>query len=213
VTGTATATGSAINARINVYSPANAQTWTGNDRDGLYLWGAQVEAGAFPTSYIPTVASQVTRSADAASMTGTNFSSWYRADEGTLYAEAISNGFVINQMIASITNGTLTNPVQVYQDAVSQLQTNAWGNGTVTNTITVGTNFKFAYGLALNNLASSVNGGAVSTDLSVGPASTTYSQMNIGNRNGLLFWNGTIKKLAYYPQRLTNAQLQALTTV
>jgi hypothetical protein len=96
---------------------------------------------------------------------------------------------------------------------VSQLQTNAWGNGTVTNTITVGTNFKFAYGLALNNLASSVNGGAVSTDLSVGPASTTYSQMNIGNRNGLLFWNGTIKKLAYYPQRLTNAQLQALTTV
>jgi hypothetical protein len=57
-------------------------SYTGDGYSGIFIWGAQLEAGAFPTSYIPTVASQVTRAADSASMTGTNFSDWYRADEG-----------------------------------------------------------------------------------------------------------------------------------
>ena len=61
----------------------------------VYAWGRQTEAGAFPTSYIQTVASQVTRAADAASMTGTNFSSWYNQGEGTLYTSfrPMSSGF------------------------------------------------------------------------------------------------------------------------
>jgi hypothetical protein len=46
-------------------------------------WGAQLEAGAFPTSYIPTTAATATRAADVASISGSNFSSWYRQDEGT----------------------------------------------------------------------------------------------------------------------------------
>jgi hypothetical protein len=61
------------------------ELYTGDGYSGIYIWGAQLEAGAFPTSYIKTEASQVTRSADSASMTGTNFSEWYRQDEGTVY--------------------------------------------------------------------------------------------------------------------------------
>ena len=49
-------------------------------------WGAQLERGTFPTSYIPTTASTVTRSADLAEMTGTNFSSWYNSSEGSMVA-------------------------------------------------------------------------------------------------------------------------------
>jgi hypothetical protein len=50
-----------------------------------YLWGAQLEQGSFPTSYIPTQASTRTRAADNASITGKNFSEWYNQDEGTYY--------------------------------------------------------------------------------------------------------------------------------
>ncbi len=57
----------------------------------IHVWGAQLEAGSFPTSYIPTTTAAATRSADVASITGSNFSSWYRQDEGTMLAEFDSN--------------------------------------------------------------------------------------------------------------------------
>lgn len=61
-------------------------TLVGDGSSGVLIWGSQMETGAFPTSYIPTTASTVTRSADVASMTGTNFSSWYNPTEGTMVA-------------------------------------------------------------------------------------------------------------------------------
>jgi hypothetical protein len=53
-----------------------------------YIWGAQLEAGSFVSSYIPTVASTATRNADSAIMTGNNFSSWYTLQSGTLVVGA-----------------------------------------------------------------------------------------------------------------------------
>ena len=64
-----------------------SQTYTGDGTSGLYIWGAQLEEGSFPTCYIPTAGSAVTRAADVASISGSNFSSWYRQDEGTVFAE------------------------------------------------------------------------------------------------------------------------------
>ena len=72
-------------------------TYDGNGTSGIYLWGAQLEEGAFPSSYIPTTTAAATRSADVASITGTAFSGWYRQDEGTFYGEAtgLSGGATI----------------------------------------------------------------------------------------------------------------------
>jgi len=102
-------------ADIQLANADNTNSFIGNAFDGVTLWGTQVELGAFATSYIPTVASQVTRAADAASMTGTNFSSWYNQTEGTFFAQftpAVSN-FGINRNIFMASDGTTANSVGV----------------------------------------------------------------------------------------------------
>ena len=85
---------------------------SGGGAKEFYIWGAQLEAGAFPTSYIKTEASQVTRAADVASMTGTNFSSWYNALNGVFYYD-FADGNVASHagyapydtFIGAVTNG------------------------------------------------------------------------------------------------------------
>jgi hypothetical protein len=72
---------------INLVNTGTTISYTGDGTSGIYIWGAQLEEGSFPTSYIPTTTAAVTRNADVASITGSAFSGWYRQDEGTLFAE------------------------------------------------------------------------------------------------------------------------------
>lgn len=200
----------------------------GNGYSGIYIWGAQLEAGSFATSYIPTVAAQVTRAADAASMTGTNFSSWYRADEGTMYA-----GFINTNVILSANDRfvfRVGNSVIPAQRFTSRLHTSnaIFALGTVRSFFNNGSAFEYSVDSqvyssgttgqvsiaykALNDFAASVNGNTVGTDTSGSVGNVSMSEFNIGSdANGSNAFSGTIKKLAYYPKRLTNAQLQNLT--
>jgi hypothetical protein len=191
--------------------------------DAFFLWGAQLEAGAFPTSYIPTVASQVTRSADAASMTGTNFSSWYRADEGSMYAEWQKFAPSTFQAVAMASDGTGSNVVAIGHGSIfggnNSLRLDVTAGGTNQASITTIANSpsntfaKTAAAYAVNDFSVVSNGGSAGTDTSgVLPVVNRFS---IGaNAAGTgTFLNGTIKKLAFYPLRLQNAELQALTEV
>ena len=78
-TAVASSTGNGI---PRIY-PNSINSWLGVPSEALYVWGAQLEESSFPTSYIPTEGSTVTRADDVASIEGANFSSWYRQDEGT----------------------------------------------------------------------------------------------------------------------------------
>jgi hypothetical protein len=185
---------------------------------GIYIWGAQLEAGAFPTSYIPTVASQVTRSADAASMTGTNFSSWYRADEGSIVA-----GFGVNQVpsldarLFYIGDGTTSNLMESnLTTATNVVRFNVSTGGAsqaaiiTSATAAQGTQNWAVATYKVNDFAATANGAAAVTD-TVGTVPVP-NQLVIGNYAGLSrYINGTIRKIAYYPKRLANAELQALT--
>jgi hypothetical protein len=211
------------NVCIGVSSANDTFNYTGDGYSGIYIWGAQLEAGAFPTSYIPTVASQVTRSADAASMTGANFSSWYNAGEGTLYADLNSgvtslslDGSGISRGAACLHDGTNNNRIR--------FGVNVTGAMLIANNVTQAdygfafsaaenTNYKIAFGYKVNsfNLA---NNNVLATEDTSGIVSVGVNQMAIGNSStaGSGVLNGTIKKLAFYPLRLTNAQLQGLTS-
>jgi hypothetical protein len=182
--------------------------YTGNGFSGLFIWGAQLEAGAFPTSYIPTVASQVTRSADAASMTGANFSSWYRADEGTLYMDMTGTPATATQTAFRLSNGTTANRIQTGISGTAsglfgRVDANASIQASLGSTAAANTPYKTAFGYALNDFAVSINGASVSTD--------TSGILPVVNIAEFLSGGSTFKKLAFYPERLSNAQLQALT--
>jgi hypothetical protein len=192
-------------------SSSGSLSYTGNGYSGIYIWGAQLEAGAFATSYIQTVASQVTRSADAASMTGANFSSWYRADEGTIYSECSFTA--TNQIVSSFNDGTSNNRMFTWANATTtnNFRVIAGANTQVDLSTTSSLNSynKQAATYATNNFAFVVNGGTVGTDI-VGLV-PVVNRLQIGNDPSGASLFGTIKKIAYYPLRVTNAQLQALT--
>jgi hypothetical protein len=211
VTLTATqSTGSSVPFRFypltnssNTAGPTEASTAS------CFIWGAQLEAGSFATSYIPTVASQVTRSPDAASMTGTNFSSWYNNAEGTLYAESasplsgssgFSRAFIISDNSVSnfISAGTATSQVRTAGVFQADL-----GTTQVANTF-----YKVAVGVKTNDVAVSYNGAAVQTDTSV--VLPRVNQAQIGGLETNL-GNGVIRKVAYYPRRLSNEELREMT--
>ena len=71
----------------------------------FYIFGAQMEVGSFSTSYIPTSGSTVTRAADVAEITGTNFTSFYNESEGTVFVET-STPLETNTIDVQISNGT-----------------------------------------------------------------------------------------------------------
>ena len=185
--------------------------YTANGSSGIYNWGAQLETGAFPTSYIPTVASAVLRNADQATMTGTNFSSWYNATQGTIFAyadTASSNG-----VISSITDGTIANEISLYTAITTRVFSlvrvaNATQANPDVSPVSLGTAFKVAQTYLANSFSIILNGGTASSVAS--GTVPTVNKMDIGLRSGT-YLNGHLRQLFYYSIALTNRQIQAIT--
>lgn len=215
VTATTAATASG-SARIIAANADSGQTYTGDGYSGIYIWGAQLEVGAFATSYIPTVASQVTRAVDAASMTGTNFSSWYNQAAGTLYVDYNLGLDNISIDICMVDDGTSSNSIQMRYASGSQAQylvtVGGVGQASLAPTGYSATgNYKRAVTYATNSFNQAINSVLPSAEDTSGTV-PVVSNLKIGFGTGGNYLNGTIKKIAYYPLRVTNAQLQALTS-
>ena len=191
---------------------------------GHYIWGAQLEAGAFATSYIPTVAAQATRAAENAVMTGTNFSSWYNQTEGTLCAQsqsviALNVPSGVASGAACISDGTVSNRVDLRLQSggssfVSFVSTAGVTQATLINSGTYAPNslYKMAVAYKVNDFARVTNAGAVEIDTS-GSVPNVIDQLAIGFLNTVnTQTNGTIRSITYWPRRLSNAELQAVTS-
>jgi len=213
---TTTASGTTSGFELYTVSTGTTYQYTGDGFSGVFLWGAQLEAGSFATSYIPTVASTVTRNADAASMTGTNFSSWFNNGEGTLYGETESVKGTYPH-IAGLQSSSSNNIYFYLQGSAGaywsalDVVTNGSTQVGINTTTSASTNRKSSTGYKANDFGVVLNGGTVVTDTS--GTVPVISQMDIGCRGGTQYFaNGCIKKLAYYPIKATSTQLQALTS-
>jgi hypothetical protein len=175
-----------------------------------YVWGAQLEAGAFATSYIPTVASQVTRSADVATMTGTNFSSWYNATAGTFVADFD----VIWSGNAPASMGVIGLDASASK-RFAYIPSGSQNVSTFDGSVALGTANNI--GSAVNKVASAydtsryiaLNGGAVATGTFAAGYSSGTS-LDIGKYGASNPINGHIRSIAYYNTRLSDAQIQQL---
>jgi len=172
---------------------------------------AQLEAGAFPTSYIPTTTATATRAADVASITGTSFSSFYNQTEGTAYwdgSRATTTGFPDRFRFS---DNTTANRWFSYWDAASSSSTFEVTTGSISQVQiyggapTLNVPIKAAFGVAANNTSAVYAATIQGTDTSV--TVPTISQVTIGTA-----LTGTIKRLTYWPVRLPNPTLQAITT-
>ena len=187
----------------------------------VYAWGHQLEAGAFPTSYIPTVASSVTRSADSASMTGTNFTSWYNSTEGTLFAAARINALGGSNYpgIVYVDDGTVNNCIGFYiNDAGSDTIgaeayiSNVAQYGLSSSATTANQLNKAITAYKVNDFAATFNIGSNTVQTDTSGSIPTVNRLIIGDlRGSTAKLNGTISQLSYYSRRLTNTQLQNLT--
>jgi hypothetical protein len=194
-------------------SADNTPNYTGNGTGNMFIWGAQAEAGAFATPYIPTVASQITRLADSAVMTGANFSSWFNPEQGCLLIDAVSvNAGSSTATITALGSADANNRILAVSRRVgvtgSFSSTTANGSSQMEFNGTHAASNKAAVSYAFNDYKGCLNGGSVSTDTTA--LVPVVNTLTIGSTVGTVF-SGYYKRLTYYPQALTSANLQAVT--
>jgi hypothetical protein len=204
---------------INNSQEGNSAILNSPDANGeeLYLWGAQLEAGSFATSYIKTTGASATRSADNASITGENFSSWYRQDEGTLYYE--SSAFQVSEYRpqgVTLSDGTANNRVVMHAGTTAHLFITK-NNTNIVDIDATQNNQDNVYSkkiacLKSNNFSVCIDGKDVGSDTTGETPIVDRMYISAGYAGNLETGDSShVKKISYYPQRLTNEQLQNLT--
>ena len=187
-----------------------------NPNATMICWGAQLETGSVATSYIPTTTASVTRNADVISLSGA-VSGSIGQTEGTIYAEVNYSAIAATKAIVTINDGTADNRIVIRllsTTSISVLIRVATANNDYNVTIPAipssGT-FKIALAYKANDYVLAFNGTtyASTTTRSVPATNAVIIGNNGGNAD---FFNDRIRAAALYTTRLTNAQLQALTT-
>jgi hypothetical protein len=217
VTGVFGAVGGSTSVNLGpVLTAGGTNNYLGTGANALNIWGAQLEAGAFPTSYIPTTVAQVTRNADVASVN--TLSPWYNSASGTLYVEGqLATGInpATPAALVSLDDTTLSNRMQLRRQSPGTVGDFRFvsSGGNFTGTATVGTLTginKQAAAYAVSDQSGVVNG-TLMTGITPIATLPTITRLALGDGPGSVPLNGWLRRVTFYPRRLSNAELQALT--
>lgn len=189
---------------FNINGDVNAYTGTSLT---VYVWGAQAEVGStFATSYIPTTGSSATRNADLVTFASTSF---FNGATDTVYASWIARN-VNNAKVWALdaANDVLLDE----QTGMSARISDAGGSFAITagNTAAAAATVKAAAAIASNDAAICMNGGTVGTDATVTVAGALSASRLGCDLSGSNYLNGYITRVAYWPSRISNANLQTL---
>ena len=193
-------------------------SYTGDGSTSWVLDAAQFEPGSFATTPIHTTSASVTRAADSATMTGSNFSSWFNATHGTFVAQFVVPPLVAStyKRVFSARNVADTERVEVWVNGAGTIRIGSTTGGATTETslvaaVSAGQVCKAAASYTAAGMSASLNGGTVYTH-SATVNGAVMTVLDVGLYDAANHLCAPISRLRYYNTALTNAQLQALTT-
>jgi hypothetical protein len=209
---TVTPAGTLVTATTYISTNGTSTNYLGSTGSNVLLDSGEAQVGVFPTSIINTTTAAVTRAADLVSISGANFGSWFNQNAGT---------FVITYKVA---DNAFSTPISFdsglapeNSSFISLLGSGeaTWFNGLYSiqtaNAVAAGGLRKEAFSYTSNSRALCLNGGTVVTDSEV-PWQAPPTAAILGSLlNGVQSINGSIYSCVYYPTKMSNAELQALT--
>jgi hypothetical protein len=215
---TGTFAGLASVFRLTIVLSASAsrlQTYLGNGTSGLFLWGAQLEAGAYPTSYIPTSSASVTRNADVVQATGV--SSLIGQTEGTIFIDLNFTNVGVEKYILILRDTASTNFISLRRLATGEIRfvlaaTTSSGTTNQSSAVLANGNYKIAYKYISGSIKIFINGVLLFTLTPTFTFGTALSIIDLGHQNSLAQLNDRINSMALFPTPLTDGQCIALTT-
>ena len=212
VTGTLLTTGPFI--RFRILDNSGNLTFIGNGTSGLFIWGAQLEAGAYATSYIPTTSASVTRNNEIYNKT--SISSLIGQTEGTMFVNIYDYNFTPNNTSPYFEiYADANNRIIIFKNTSNQYQLVIRNGGVTTLSIvtaSISGNSKIAIGYKENDCVVYVNGVQVGIDTSV--TIPTCSAVYLGSSiTGVFVQKDVFNVAALWKERFTNAELAALTTL
>jgi hypothetical protein len=210
-----TATDNGSNTSVSIiFYPAISTTGTNLvvcNGSARTIWGAQLEAGSFATSYIPTTTASVTRNLDSCSKS--SISSILSSTEGTLFVDFVytspdagrltmDDGSTNNRIWFTVSSTGIT-----VESRVGGTPSVGFGSGIST----IGTRYKIAFAYKNNDFAYYINGGGQFA--SSGTVASTFSRLSFDSGFSSLYFNNKVNSLAHWKTRLTNSELATLTTI
>ena len=187
--------------------------FAGDGTSGINVFGAQLETGSYPTSYIPTYGTSQTRAADSCSKT--DASDVIGQTEGTVFLDFVYNGKSNTTTDNfNLTLGTWSSNVISIGQYNETLYARIYASSVLNfnqdfGAMTIGQRYKCAVAYANNDAVFYVNGGLQGSDTSVNvPSVSSVSLNRSGYEN-----SKEINQAALYKERLTNAELATLTTI
>ena len=199
---------------------------TGNGNPSFYLWGAMIEKGGHLTSYIPNHGPEnSTRGNEHAVIDGEDFTDFYNPSESSVLAVGTMQRTVATQGQLNIfhigdsnedghgvfrEHGTKDVWYHIRNNnstpSGGNLNPNAFGDWNKDEEARIAISFKDG------DQAISVNGGnQVTASVTSSYPTADITKMWIGSHGNGSYFEGHIKRIAYYPKLLTDNQLNTLT--
>jgi hypothetical protein len=198
---------------FRLYCP-NSSTSAGDGTSGIYIWGAQLEAGSNATSYIPTTTATVTRNADVISKTG--ISSLIGQTEGTLFFESkgFSDGNTAFQFI-TLNDGTTDNQIGFNYTTggiINGYVRVNLGTQNISSTVSKTLNSKIILKYNSSNVYTFfINGSLIGSATAASSFSSPLTTFKASQGNDAGNYNGNIKMISIWKTALDNDQCILLT--